>query len=98
MVSTRPALIADRSEIVLQATLDGLGIMSLSRAIAEPYVAAGALRAVLPPWITNRVPVLAVYPGRKFLSARARVFLEHIIRALEGRQPRPKRSARPRRA
>jgi DNA-binding transcriptional LysR family regulator len=82
-IPPRPVLVADSGEIVLQAALDGQGIMSLSSAIAAPYVATGALRPVLPAWITNRVPVLAVYPSRKFLSARARVFLEHVIRALD---------------
>jgi DNA-binding transcriptional LysR family regulator len=91
----RPALVAESGGIVLRAVLDGLGITGLPRAVAAPHVASGTLRPVLPPWITNRVPVLAAYPSRKFLSARARVFLDHVIRGLEGRQAAPKRSAKP---
>jgi DNA-binding transcriptional LysR family regulator len=93
IIDTQPTLVSDTAEIVLRAALDGAGITSLSYAIASPYIQTGALRAVLPPWITNRVSVLAIYPSRKSLAARARVFLDHIVATLEGTPPAPRRAA-----
>jgi DNA-binding transcriptional LysR family regulator len=39
----------------------------------------GQLRHVLAPWITHRLSLVAVLPSRKFMPARVRAFLDHLI-------------------
>jgi DNA-binding transcriptional LysR family regulator len=72
-------LICDDVQTVLRATLDGVGIGTLSRALVAPYLITGVLCPVLEPWIIDRIRVRAVYPSRKMLAPRARAFLEHIL-------------------
>jgi len=79
LVPIGPALVADHTDTLLRATLEGAGISSQPEDIAAPFLHSGQLRTVLPAWITNRLSVVAAYPGRRFLTARARVFLEHVV-------------------
>ena len=88
IIETQPTLVSDSGDIVLRAALDGLGVTSLSHAISSPYMDTGALRPVLPKWISHRISVVVAYPGRKFLPAHARVFLDHIADTLQVRRQR----------
>jgi DNA-binding transcriptional LysR family regulator len=84
VVEAEPCLVTDFSDPLLRATLEGLGISSQAQALAAPHVSSGALRPLLAPWITDRVSLSAAYASRKFLSARARVFLDYIVDAIQG--------------
>lgn len=79
VVQAEASLVADHTDTLLRATLEGAGISSQAEDIAAPYLSAGQLERVLAPWITNRLSMVAAYPSRKFLPARARVFLDFII-------------------
>lgn len=74
-----PALIADHTDTLLRATVDGAGISSQPEDIIAPFVNAGVLRRVLAPWITTRLTLVAAFTSRKLLPARTRVFLDHLI-------------------
>jgi DNA-binding transcriptional LysR family regulator len=95
VVDIDPILVCEDVLTVLRTTLDGVGISSMSRAITAPYVKAGTLRPVLPSWMMNQVEVLAVYPSRKSLAPRARVFLDHILASVEARRLRDSGEAAP---
>jgi DNA-binding transcriptional LysR family regulator len=82
-VEVTPALVTDSPAPLLNATLSGVGISSQGQTIGARYIAAGQLRRVLDPWITSRATLLAAYPSRRFLPARARVFLEEIATAVQ---------------
>lgn len=82
VVPVEPVMSCDLSDPLLRATLEGVGISSNAQDIAAPYVRAGFLQQVLPGWITGRLTLVAAYPSRKFLPARARVFLEHLVEHL----------------
>ena len=82
-VEIAPVLVSDLADPLLRATLEGVGIGSTAKDIAAPYVKAGFLVPVLPQWVTGQLVLLAVYPSRKFLPARARVFLDHFIAHLQ---------------
>jgi DNA-binding transcriptional LysR family regulator len=78
VVEVAPALVSDLADPLLRATLEGVGISSQATDIAAPYVRNGFLQAILAPWITTRLTLVVAYPSRRYLPARARVFLDHF--------------------
>ena len=65
-------------DLLYRATLDGAGIAVLSRLLAAPHLASGALVHLLPDWINGRLTVYAAVPSRKLIPARTRAFLTFI--------------------
>ena len=65
-------------DLLYRATLDGAGIAVLSRLLATPHLASGALVHLLPEWIHGRLTVYAAVPSRKLIPARTRAFLTFI--------------------
>lgn len=55
--------------------LEGHGVARVSRAMAEPYVASGRLVEVMTDWQTEELPISAMYPQNRHLSAKVRVFV-----------------------
>jgi DNA-binding transcriptional LysR family regulator len=88
-VPIAPLMSSDLSDPLLRATLEGVGISSNAQDIAGPYVRVGFLQPVLPQWMTGRLSLVAAYPSRQFLPARARVFLEHFIEHLRSNVAQP---------
>lgn len=78
-VQVQPVLLANHTDTLLRAALDGAGITSLSMDIAAPYLTQGTLMRVLSPWITGRLAMYAALPSRKFIPDRTRVFIEYLI-------------------
>lgn len=78
-VETKPALMANHSDTLLRATLDGTGISAQPLDLVANYLRDGQLRRVLAPWITGRFTLYAALPSRKYVPARARVFMEFLI-------------------
>lgn len=75
-----PAVImANHTDTLLRATLDGAGITSASLNLVAPYLTRGELVRVLPAWTTGRLTMFAALPTRKFIPQRTRVFLEYMI-------------------
>jgi DNA-binding transcriptional LysR family regulator len=58
------------------AALEGLGIAILPEIMVERDLAAGRLERVLPGIAELRAKIYAVYPSRKFLSAKVRTFID----------------------
>jgi DNA-binding transcriptional LysR family regulator len=95
VVDIVPTLVCEDVQTVLRTTLDGVGISSMSAAVAAPYVRAGTLHRVLPSRIIDHIQVLAVYPSRKSLAPRARAFLDHILVSVEAKRLRDSGEAPP---
>lgn len=74
-----PVIIANHTDTLLRATLDGAGITSVSLDIVAPYVTRGELVRVLNPWIAGRLAMYAALPSRKFIPQRSRVFLDFLV-------------------
>ena len=75
------------SEVVREALLSGLGIALRSTWDIGPELAAGRLVVVLPQFRASRhVAVHAVYPTRRFLPAKVRLFIDYLA-DLYGPQP-----------
>ena len=72
-------LSANNTDTLLRATIDGAGISSQPADLVAPLLRSGALRRVLAPWITSRISLVAAMPSRKYMPARTRAFLEHLV-------------------
>ncbi len=78
-VRTHAALKTNSSEVVREATIAGLGIALRSTWDIGRDLIEGRLTRVLPDWrASRRVGVHAVYPTRRFLAAKVRVFIDFL--------------------
>ncbi len=75
-VSLPSRCVVNSIALVRQVTLGGLGIGFLPPMLAHEDVAAGRLLRVLPEWNTVSLPIYAVYPSRKHLAQKVRVFMD----------------------
>jgi DNA-binding transcriptional LysR family regulator len=78
-VDIQPMLLANHTDTLLRATLDGAGITSVSVNLVAAHLTRGELVRVLPPWITGRLALYAALPSRKFIPQRTRVFLDYLV-------------------
>ena len=78
-IAVTPVIVANHTDTLLRATLDGAGITSVSMDIVAPYLARGELVRVLSPWTTGRLAMYAALPSRKFIPQRSRVFLDFLV-------------------
>jgi DNA-binding transcriptional LysR family regulator len=75
------------SEVIREATLAGIGIALRSTWDVGPELKDGRLNVVLPQWrASRRVGVHAVYPTRRFLPQKVRLFIDWLA-ALYGPVP-----------
>ena len=75
----KPIVMANHTDTLLRATLDGVGITSVALDMVAPYLMRGTLIRVLSPWITGRLTMYAALPSRKFIPQRSRVFLDFLV-------------------
>lgn len=79
-INFEPVLVANHTDTLIRATLDGAGITSTAVNIVAPYLARGELVRVLNPWVAGDLALYAALPSRKFIPQRSRVFLEYLIK------------------
>lgn len=80
-VTVRPSapLSTNSSEVVREALLSGIGIALRSTWDVGPDLASGRLKVVLPGYqASDRVGVYAIYPTRRFLPAKVRLFIDFL--------------------
>lgn len=70
---------SNNGELLAEAAARGGGIVLQPEFIVAPYLQAGRLVALLPQYQPTRLAVYAVYPSRKHLSAKVRVFVEFML-------------------
>lgn len=70
---------ANHTDTLLRATIHAAGISSQPLDLVAPMIKGGVLQRVLSPWITNRLSLVAALPSRKFMPARTRAFLDHLV-------------------
>lgn len=79
---TLPArLTANSPEMLARVASSGAGIAASSELFAEPFVATGELVRVLPEWEMPEDSGWAVFPGRRLMPAKLRVFLDMMEEA-----------------
>lgn len=77
---------ANSPELLTRLAVRGKGIIMLSDHFADHHVRSGALVPILEDWKLPDVNVWAVFPGRRLMPARTRVFLD----ALQAEFPGPR--------
>jgi DNA-binding transcriptional LysR family regulator len=75
---------ANSPELLLRLARSGTGIAALSDHFAEPYLKSGELVPVLDDWALPAAPAWAVFPGRRLMPARTRVFLDALAAEFSG--------------
>jgi DNA-binding transcriptional LysR family regulator len=75
--------LANSPDLLTRMALAGTGIAAVSDFYVESYVARGELRRVLPQWCLKPSAAWAVFPGRRLLPARTRVFIDAVAAALK---------------
>jgi LysR family transcriptional regulator for bpeEF and oprC len=72
-------LSVSNGEAMLDAALNGAGIVQTLDMFASRWVASGALRPILVDWqSTDPYPISVVYPQGRHLSAKVRAFIEFV--------------------
>ena len=75
---------ANSPELLIRMARAGAGIAAVPDYFALPDVRRGALRRVLPDWCLPTHMAWAVFPGRKLMPAKTRVFIDMLQTALSG--------------
>ena len=77
-------VIMNSPEVLMRVALHGAGIAIVDDHVAEPYRKSGELIRVLPKWHFAPVRVWAVFPGRRLMPARTRVFIDALTARFSG--------------
>jgi DNA-binding transcriptional LysR family regulator len=75
---------ANSPEVLIRLARLGAGITVLSDHFVERYVRSGELEQVLADWSLPTVTAWAVFPGRRLMPARTRVFLDALQEEFSG--------------
>ena len=73
---------ANSPELLIRLASAGAGIAAVPDFFAQPFLQRGELRRVLPEWRLPSHPVWVVFPGRKLMPAKTRVFVDMLQTAL----------------
>lgn len=79
---------ANSPELLIRLARAGGGIAAVPDLFAQPMLQRGLLRRVLPDWCLPPHAAWAVFPGRKLMPAKTRVFIDMLQTALSGRDAR----------
>tara|TARA_R110000764_G_scaffold110653_2_gene197319 strand:- start:25627 stop:26526 length:900 start_codon:yes stop_codon:yes gene_type:complete len=74
----------DNAEALREAALAGMGIALLPSTLVKEDLAAGALVRILPDVSTGEVPIVALYPHKRFLEPRVRRFIDMLAANMPG--------------
>ena len=71
-------------EMLMRMARHGAGITAVAHHFVEPYLRSGELEPVLKDWTLPPAPAWAVFPGRRLMPARTRVFLDAMAAEFSG--------------
>lgn len=69
---------ADNGDILKTAAVSGIGITLLPTFIVGPELRLGRLQQVLPEYCPPEISIYAVFPSRRYLSAKVRTFVDFL--------------------
>lgn len=72
---------ANSPGVLINLALCGAGITSLASHFARPWLASGELKRVLDGWECPGIPVWAVFPGRRLMPSRTRLFIDSLTKS-----------------
>jgi DNA-binding transcriptional LysR family regulator len=77
-VKLKPVLRSGNETLLHMAALEGMGLAFLPKWLVTEDIAAGRLVHILPDDIIFEGRLFAVYPSRKYLSAKVRTFIDFV--------------------
>lgn len=77
-IVVKGALRADNGDALKEAAIAGLGIALLPTFIVGPDLCQGKLQQVLPDYCPADLSIYAVFPSRRYLSAKVRTFIDFL--------------------
>ncbi|MDA9412652.1 LysR family transcriptional regulator [Bradyrhizobium sp. CCBAU 45384] len=77
-IKLNPVLRSGNETLLHMAALEGMGLAFLPKWLVAEDIAAGRLEHVMPEHIIFVGKLFAVYPSRKYLSAKVRTFIDFI--------------------
>ena len=83
-VSVDGPLRVNHPDAVRETAEAGLGVALVPDFVAREALEAGRLEEVLPGRVAFEWTILAVYPRRKYLPARVRAYVEHLVAHIPG--------------
>ena len=75
---------ANSPDLLMRMALEGVGIAVINDHFALPFLKRGELVQVLSDWQMPSVSAWAVFPGRRLMPARTRVFLDALAAKFTG--------------
>ncbi len=91
-VAPQACITANSPDLLVILARRGSGITAVPDHYAAPIVARGDLVRILPDWCLPSAPAWAVFPGRRLMPAKTRVFLDMLAEELpDGTANRPGR-------
>ncbi len=79
VIHTQPHIIANNGDFLRDMALAGHGIILTPSFIAWQALAAGDLVSVMPEYCPDQRSAYAVYPRTRYLSRRARMFIDFLV-------------------
>lgn len=76
---------ADNGDVLKDAAVDGLGVALLPTFIVGPDLGAGRLVQVLRDYCPDTISVYAVFPSRRYVSAKVRTFVNYLAESFGDR-------------
>ncbi|MET4492066.1 LysR family transcriptional regulator [Bradyrhizobium sp. LA7.1] len=77
-VKLNPVLRSGNETLLHMAALEGMGFAFLPKWLVSEDIASGRLEYVLPDDVIFEARLFAVYPSRKYLSAKVRTFIDFV--------------------
>lgn len=81
-VPINPVMVCNDADPIVQGVLGGEGIGFVPDLYIAEYLRDGRLLQVMPEWLSFAVPISAVYPSRRGLSPKVRVFVDFLAEEL----------------
>lgn len=75
----------NNGDILRQAAMMGEGIVYQPKFLMDDALSGGILVPLLQDWSTPSIDIFAVYPESRHVSAKLRVFIDHMVQAFRGR-------------
>lgn len=77
-------VVSNDGDTYMAIGLSGLGIVQVPHFMAREAISAGRLVVLLPEWRSETIPIHAVYPQNRHLSAKVRVFVDWVTELFAG--------------
>ncbi len=83
LVAVRSRISANNGEALIKAAAAGMGIALQPDFIAEPFLAAGKVEAILEPFAQPALGIYALLPSNRYVSYRVRVLIDFLAARLQ---------------